>query len=191
MADQLPCRGRIDLVRMDLAAVARSSLGAVAYGEYERVFGTRLLARWPVRQVLDGLDTVELLLDTDNLTIHPRCVRLKDAFLNYCKQRRGSEWIDFPADGHPEEDFLDALRGGIRDALPNGASDRAQPPADPRCEDLLNPIVSTRPSNERSSPGRRDDTETCFAGESDAAGMASRRHLTPRCDAITRIPERL
>ena len=121
MADQLPCRGRIDLVRMDPAAVARSSLGPAAYGEYERVFGPRLLGRWPVHQVLDGLDTVELLLDTDNLTIHPRCVRLKDAFLNYCKQRRGSEWLSFPADGHPEEDFLDALRGGIRDALPNGA----------------------------------------------------------------------
>ncbi len=52
--------------------------------------------------------------------IHPRCTRLKDAFRNYCRQRRGGEWIDFPADGHPEEDLIDALRGGIRDALPTG-----------------------------------------------------------------------
>ena len=29
----------------------------------------------------------------------------------------------------------------------------------------LNPIASTRPSNERSSPARPGDTETCFAGE--------------------------
>jgi len=25
------------------------------------------------------------------------------------------------ADGHPEEDMMDALRGGIRDALPDGS----------------------------------------------------------------------
>ena len=121
LADQLPCRGRIDLVRLDPAATARSSLGPAAYSEYERVFGSRILARWPHHLVLDGLDTIELLLETGNLMIHPRCVRLKDAFRNYCRQRRGGEWIDFPADGHPEEDLMDALRGGIRDALPDGA----------------------------------------------------------------------
>ena len=120
MADELPCRGRIDSVRVDPAATARSSLGPAAYGEYERVFGSRILARWPHHLVLDGLDTIELLLDTGNLKIHPRCTRLKDAFQNYCKQRRGGEWIDFPADGHPEEDLIDALRGGIRDAVSAG-----------------------------------------------------------------------
>ena len=71
--------------------------------------------------VLDGLDTLELLLDGGNLIIHPRCVRLKDAFQNYRRQRRGGQWIDFPADGHPEEDMIDALRGGVRDALPAGS----------------------------------------------------------------------
>jgi len=126
LADELPCRGHLDLVRLDPAATARSGVGPVAYGEYERVFGARLIARWPQHKVLDGLDTIELLLETDNLTIHPRCARLKDAFGNYCKQRRGSEWLDFPADGHPEEDLMDALRGGIRDALPEGSA----PPPD-------------------------------------------------------------
>jgi hypothetical protein len=29
--------------------------------------------------------------------------------------------LDEPADGHPEEDWIDALRGGIRDALPEVA----------------------------------------------------------------------
>jgi hypothetical protein len=120
LADQLPCHGRIDLVRLDPAATARSSLGPAAYSEYERVFGSRIVARWPQHLVLDGLDTLELLLETGNLTIHPRCARLKDAFRNYCRQRRGGQWIDFPADGHPEEDLIDALRGGIRDALPEG-----------------------------------------------------------------------
>ena len=122
LADELPCRGHLDLVRLDPAATARSSLGPAAYGEYERVFGSRILARWPQHLVLDGLDTIELLLDTGNLTIHPRCTKLKDAFRNYCKQRRGGQWIDFPADGHPEEDLIDALRGGIRDAMPEGGA---------------------------------------------------------------------
>jgi len=122
MANQLPCRGRIDVVRLDPAATARSSLGPAAYSEYERVFGSRIIARWPQHLVLDGLDTLELLLDTGNLTIHPRCARLKDAFRNYCRQRRRGQWVDFPADGHPEEDLIDALRGGIRDALPDGSA---------------------------------------------------------------------
>jgi hypothetical protein len=125
LADELPCRGRIDSVRVDPAATARSSLGPAAYGEYERVFGPRILGRWPHHQVLDGLDTIEVLLDTGNLLIHPRCTRLIAAFRNYCKQRRGGEWLDFPADGHPEEDMMDALRGGIRDALGDG---RTLPP---------------------------------------------------------------
>ncbi|MFI5459409.1 MAG: terminase large subunit domain-containing protein, partial [Isosphaerales bacterium] len=87
----------------------------------QRVFGSRILARWPFHLVLDGLDTIELLLDSGNLLIHPRCARLKDAFRNYCRKRRRGEWLDEPADGHPEEDLIDALRGGIRDALPEVA----------------------------------------------------------------------
>jgi len=128
LADQLPCHGRIDLVHVDPAATARSSLGPAAYREYERVFGARLLARWPHHLVLDGLDTIELLLETDNLTIHPRCSHLKDAFGNYCRQRRAGQWIDYPSDGHPEEDLLDALRGGIRDALPGGCASTTELP---------------------------------------------------------------
>ena len=80
LADQLPCRGRIDQVRVDPAATARSSLGPAAYSEYERVFGSRIIARWPQHLVLDGLDTIEGLLDTGNLVIHPRCTHLKEAF---------------------------------------------------------------------------------------------------------------
>lgn len=121
LAAQLACRGRLDVVRLDPAASARSSLGPAAFGEYQRVFGPRIVGRWPHHLVLDGLDTIELLLDAGRLMIHPRCERLRHAFLNYRKQRRGDQWLDFPADGHPEEDMMDALRGGIRDALPEGA----------------------------------------------------------------------
>jgi hypothetical protein len=119
-ADSLSCHGRIDLVRLDPSAVGRSSLGPAAYGEYARVFGSRIVARWPHHQVLDGLDTIELLLDTGYLTMHPRGTRLLDAFRNYCRKRQRGEWIDFQDDGHPQEDLIDALRGGIRDALPGG-----------------------------------------------------------------------
>jgi hypothetical protein len=28
--------------------------------------------------------------------------------------------LDYPADSHPEEDLIDALRGGIRDVFPEG-----------------------------------------------------------------------
>jgi hypothetical protein len=120
LANQLPCRGRIDCVRLDPAAAARSSLGPAAYSEYEQVFGSRITARWPSHQVLDGLQTLELLLESGDLVIHPRCTRLRDAFQTYRRQRRGGELIDFPADGHPEEDLIDALRGGIRDVFPEG-----------------------------------------------------------------------
>ena len=86
------------------ASTGRWSTGPTAFnalGEYERVFGSRFVARWPQHLVLDGLDMMELLLDAGCLTIHPRCIRLKEAFANYCRERRGGEWIDFPADGHP------------------------------------------------------------------------------------------
>jgi hypothetical protein len=45
---------------------------------------------------------------------------LTEAFNSYRRRQRGGQWIDFPADGHPEEDLIDALRGGVRDALPEG-----------------------------------------------------------------------
>jgi hypothetical protein len=120
LGEGLPCRGKIDLVRVDPASTARSLIGPAAYSEYERVIGTRILARWPHHMVLDGLDTLELLLDRGNLLIHPRCTRLKEAFVSYRREQRSGQWIDRPAEGHPEEDLIDALRGGVRDALPQG-----------------------------------------------------------------------
>jgi hypothetical protein len=127
-ADQLPCRGRIDMVRLDPASSAQSSLGPVAYGEYEKVFGSRIVARWPQHLVLDGLDTLEILFDAGKLTIHPRCKHLKEAFASYRHDRKGGQWVDFPADGHPEEDLIDALRGGVRDAMPDGSVVKASFP---------------------------------------------------------------
>jgi hypothetical protein len=122
VADSLPCGSFIDFVRFDPAADARSGNGPAAYGEYEQVFGRSVCARWPRHLVLDGLDAIELLLDTGNLLIHPRCVKLRSAFLNYARKQRRGEFINEPRDGHPEEDLMDALRGGIRDAMPEGGA---------------------------------------------------------------------
>ena len=50
---------------------------------------------------------------------------ISPTFQTYSRQRRRGEWIDYPADSHPEEDMIDALRGGVRDAFPEGlASNR-------------------------------------------------------------------
>ena len=70
---ELPHRGEDATVRLDPAAVARTGIGPTAYGEFERVFGARNLAHWPRHRVADGLDQLEVLLDKDLLTIHPRC----------------------------------------------------------------------------------------------------------------------
>jgi hypothetical protein len=118
---ELPCRGRAETVRLDPAATARTGIGPAAFGEFARVFGPRSTAHWPRHWVADGLDQLEVLLDKGLLLIHPRCVHLKAALQNYARARRGSEWLDEPADPqHPHEDLIDALRGGVRDRFPEG-----------------------------------------------------------------------
>jgi hypothetical protein len=47
------------------------------------MFGSRIVARCPQHLVVDGLDTIELLLESGNPMIHQRCTRLKDAFRTY------------------------------------------------------------------------------------------------------------
>jgi hypothetical protein len=121
-AQELPSGSQIDTVRLDPASTARSGVGPAAYAEFERVFGTRTLARWPSHRVTDGLDQLEVLLDKGLLLIHPRCTVLQSAFQNYARRRTGrGDWLDEPADPqHPHEDLMDALRGGVRDRFPDG-----------------------------------------------------------------------
>ena len=90
--EDLPCGGRIDTVRLDPAATARTGIGVAAYGEFERVFGSRITARWPMHRVADGLDQIEALPDPTPpcLIIHPRCTALKTAFLNYSRAKPGA-----------------------------------------------------------------------------------------------------
>jgi phage terminase large subunit-like protein len=118
----LPSGSRLDTVRLDPASSARSGVGPAAYNEFERVFGSRVLAHWRQHRVADGLDQLEVLLDKGLLLIHPRCVKLKAAFQNYVRNRNGrGDWLDEPKDPqHPHEDLMDALRGGVRDRFPEG-----------------------------------------------------------------------
>jgi hypothetical protein len=119
------CGGRADMVRLDPAASARTGVGPAAFGEYQRAFGARITGFWPVHPVLDGLDQLELLLGSDSrepdLLVHPRCVRLIEAFNSYVRAQRNGEWLSWPLDPqHPHEEMIDSLRGGVRDALPEG-----------------------------------------------------------------------
>lgn len=122
---QLPCQGRIDVVRLDPASVARTGVGPAAYGEFENVFGSRALSKAPRHSVADALDFMECLLDQGNLVIHPRCVSLIDAFKNYQRMFRDGEYLSDPAnDQSPFEDMVDALRYGIRDRFPEGRAEQ-------------------------------------------------------------------
>ena len=48
------------------------------------------------------------------------------AFQTYRRAERAGEFLDTPVDPqHPAEDLIDAIRGGIRDAMPEG---RKAPP---------------------------------------------------------------
>jgi phage terminase large subunit-like protein len=114
-----------DLVRLDPAATQRTGIGPAAYGEYERVFGARTLAGWPLRPVADGLDLIDVLLGgagkTPEILIHPRCTHLISAFQGYSRQERAGEFLDVPEDPqHPHEELMDSLRGGLVDAFPEG-----------------------------------------------------------------------
>ena len=80
---------------------------------------------WPDHLVADGLDQIELMLGGEAkepmLLIHPRCTHLVQAFQNYRREERHGEFLDKPLDPqHPAEDLMDALRGGIRDVMPEG-----------------------------------------------------------------------
>jgi hypothetical protein len=115
LAYDLPCRGLIDGVKLDPAANAQSSLGPAARGEYERVFGDRIVSSWPMHRVSDGLDQLEFMIGgpkrEPDLLIHPRCKRLIDALKTYRHNERRGEIMDEPAPvQHPAEDLCDALR---------------------------------------------------------------------------------
>lgn len=118
----------------DSAGGARNPVGPTVLAEYQRVGlrGDKGLECWPkfAGCVTDGLGLVEALVRSADgtawLTVHPRCRRLSDAFRGYARAKRAGQWQDYPEDPqHPHEDLMDALRGGLSLAVPEGR--RPQP----------------------------------------------------------------
>lgn len=114
-------------VSTDSAGGARNPVGPTVVAEYERVGlkGDRGLEHWPRYEgcVADGLALIEALVrsadDTIGLTVHPRCTRTIAAIQGYLRAKRAGQWQDYPEDPqHPAEDLVDALRGGLKIALP-------------------------------------------------------------------------
>lgn len=115
-----PNGGRLELVRLDPASRQNTGIGPAAYNEYAQVFG-KLLDKWPSHGVVDGLEFMEMLLETGCLIIHPRCKHLIAAMKDYKRKVSHGVVINYPADNQsPHEDMMDALRGGIRDRFPEG-----------------------------------------------------------------------
>lgn len=117
------CGGRIDKGSTDPAGDSATSFGITVLQEYERA---RLkLTPWPIGPVADGLALIDSFLMADStppgLAVHPRCVSLIDAFANYKRAMRRGQWTDKHEDPqHPYEDVMDALRGGLKAAYPEG-----------------------------------------------------------------------
>ena len=114
-----------DIVRLDPASGRGPRSGRPLTTSTNAVFGSRVIGRWPLHSVVDGLDQIELMLgkppDEPRILIHPRCKHLIHAFQNYRRDERGGEFLDTPkSEQHKEEDLMDALRGGIRATMPEG-----------------------------------------------------------------------
>lgn len=116
----------IERVRCDPAATARTGIGVTAFSVYEKQFGPRRFAYWPRHEVVDGLEQLEILIGAEGrepgLIIHPRCHHLIAAFTDYRRAEQGGIILDRPADPQHDtgEDLMDAIRGGVRDAFPDG-----------------------------------------------------------------------
>jgi len=120
-------------VSTDSAAKQKTAVGPTVRGELQRagcVGRDGVLFPWPAigqgRPKADTLALVEALLCNAfgevSLTIHPRCVRLIEAFETYVR-KKGSDgnFMDEPADPqHPAEDAIDAIAGGLVQEFPSG-----------------------------------------------------------------------
>ena len=122
------CNGRVDIATTDPAGGSRNPVGPTVIAEYERA-GIRPLRRWPQASVADGLALLESFAcpadGRPRLKLHPRCETLARSMRHYRRARRAGQWQDYPGDPqHPHEDLVDALRGGVRDAFPEGRTAR-------------------------------------------------------------------
>ncbi len=107
----------------DPAGKSRNAIGPSVISEYERVIGR--LEHWPLVRVPDSLALLEpFVADATGkswLKIHPSCKQTINGLLTYQRGGKAPQWSDYPKDPqHPAEDIVDALRGGLCSAFPNG-----------------------------------------------------------------------
>lgn len=117
------CEGRRDKATTDPAGGSRNAVGPSVMAEYQRA-GLKL-DRWPQRPVADGLALLEsFVMSADGkpwLAIHPRCKWLISSMIGYRRAGKMGQWLDHPLDPqHPDEDLVDALRGGLCHKFPDG-----------------------------------------------------------------------
>lgn len=118
------CGGQMHKISTDPNGGNRSANGPAVIGEYKRA-GLHPIVPWPVSSVSDSLATVSALIDPADgvirLKVHPRCERTVSALEGYRRAKRYGHWQDYPEEEqHPFEDLVDALRGGLKLAIPAG-----------------------------------------------------------------------
>ena len=130
MLDSL-CGSSPLLVSTDSAGGARNPVGPTVISEFQRcgLLGEGGLQPWPKYPgcVIEGLNLIESLIrsadGSPRLLVHPRCTRLSASLKGYARAKRAGQWMDYPADPqHPWEDLVDALRGGLSLAFPEGSA---------------------------------------------------------------------
>lgn len=121
-SENLPSRGQLETIVLDPhGSGATTGIGPSAYSEFQRIFGSRRVSKAPGGSVIDGLDQVELLMETGCLVIHSRCEHLKMAFQNFSRKELRGDFLDEPAPNqNPHVDMIDALRYGVRSKFPEG-----------------------------------------------------------------------
>ncbi|WP_435021252.1 hypothetical protein TA3x_002276 [Tundrisphaera sp. TA3] len=117
------CLGRRDRASTDPAGNSRTAIGPTVLAEYRRA-GLELQP-WPLGKVADGLALLESFINPAGpdvrFLVHPRCVAMIRALQSYRRAKRAGDYLDYPADPqHPHEDLVDALRGGLKAAFPEG-----------------------------------------------------------------------
>ena len=120
------CNAKYDVLSTDPAGGSRNPVGPTVISVYDRV-GLRPMRRWPVGSVADGLALVESFVcpadGRSRFMVHPRCESTIRAMRSYRRAKRGGQWQDYPQDPqHPQEDVVDAIRGGLRVCFPEGRS---------------------------------------------------------------------